>query len=283
MKSSNFKTFNYLENGEIMFSEYETVKTTQILDSGSYLVDYIGYPEHRVSLSMDKNIETSKSFTFPEKEQIDSLFDSFFNKDNKEKIEKLGFCHKFGLLFNGIEGGGKSSIIKHYYTRAIEEHNAIVFHLVHRNSYVSQCWNFIQSVRSVQSNPIIVVIDEIDNNIDNLDALYKTIIDGNLSISNCIFLAATNHIDRISKALKDRPSRFKYNITIDGIKDETYIKNIISYFLSDLMTDSEITKLAKKLSGETLDVIKNYCMDEILKIQHYGKKRSKISLMAQSG
>ena len=35
-ETTNFKTFNYQENGEIGFSMLATVKTTNTLDSGIY-------------------------------------------------------------------------------------------------------------------------------------------------------------------------------------------------------------------------------------------------------
>ena len=279
MKTSDYKSFNYLENGEILFSEYETIKSAKTLDSGSYRVDYIGYPHYKVILKLDKNIESSKTYMYPEKQQLDELFESFFNSENLKKIESLGFCHKFGVLLYGKEGTGKSSIIKHYSDLAIKEHNALVFHMVFNGTEFSQCWNFIQAVRDIQDNPIIVVFDEFDQQMEKNEAFLKTVIDGNMSISNCIFFAATNYIDRIPTAMSERPSRFKYSINIKGIESQADVKEVIQYFLKDMINDKEINSIAKELVGETLDVIKNHCVDKIMNLQHYGKNRKKIGLI----
>ena len=58
-----------------------TIKTEQKLDSGVYTLEYLGYPDMRVKIDVSTDRETIKSYTFPDKDKLDNLFESFFNKN----------------------------------------------------------------------------------------------------------------------------------------------------------------------------------------------------------
>jgi len=276
MKTSDYKSFAYLESGDIVFSEFETIKSSNKLDSGSYKVNYLGYPENKVTIKQDSDFEIAKMHNFSDKDKIDRLFESFFNKDVRTKIETMGFCHKIGILLYGIEGTGKSSIIKYYCNYAINKHNAIVFHILYKRDEISQCWEFVQNIRRIQNNPIIIVFDEFDQQMSENEAFLKTVIDGNMSISNCIFFAATNYLDKIPKAMSERPSRFKYCLNIEGMQVEKDIIDIITPILNDVLSEEEINNIANELKGSTLDYIKHFCFDKLMDIKHYGKNKKQI-------
>jgi len=276
MKTADYKSFTYLENGDVNFSEFGIEKSSNILDPGSYKLDYLEYPHDKVSLRQDTDFEVPKVFNFPHKKKIDNLFDSFFNTQIKEKIEGMGFCHKVGILLHGDGGTGKTSIIKYYCDSAIKNQDAIVFHILCNNDRISQCWDFIQNIRRIQENPIIIVFDEFDDQMNENEAILKTIIDGNMSISQCIFFAATNYIDKIPSAMSERPSRFKYCLHIKGINDEQDIIDVLNPILGDMLTTTEINDIAKDLKGNTLDYIKQYCFDILMNIKHYNVDKPKI-------
>lgn len=276
MKTSDLKSFAYLENGDINFTQYETIKSSNKLDAGSYKISYLEYPQNTVTIKVDSDFETPKTHNFSDKEKIDMVFDSFFDKEVLNKIESLGFCHKLGILLYGIEGTGKSTIIKYYCNKAINEQDAIVFHILFKKPQIIECWAFIQGIRRIQNNPIIVVFDEFDQQMQENEAFLKTVIDGNMSISNCIFFAATNYLDKIPKAMSERPSRFKYCLNIEGMQIKTDILNIITPILGNVLTETELSIIANDLKGNTLDYIKQYCFDKLMNIAHYGKSKKSI-------
>jgi SpoVK/Ycf46/Vps4 family AAA+-type ATPase len=280
--TSHFKSFNYLENGEILFSQYATIKSGNKVDAGSYDLSYLNYPESRIIFTVNDTFESSKTHNYPDKEKLEYLFESFFNKDVQDKIEGLGFCHKIGVLLWGKEGTGKSTIMKYYYTKAIHNEDALVFHL-NNTMYLEKCWEFVQNVRKIQDNPIIIVFDEFDKMSKDNEALLKTIIDGNKSISNCIFFAATNYIDKIPHALKDRPSRFKYSIEIKGMQNYEDVIEIITPILDGVASDEDIQIFAHELQDKTLDYIKQFCFDKIMSIKHYenSAERKKVGFLEQ--
>ena len=52
-ETTNFKTFNYQENGQIAFSILSTVKTTSILDAGLYNIATIWQQgDYKTNLSL---------------------------------------------------------------------------------------------------------------------------------------------------------------------------------------------------------------------------------------
>lgn len=276
MKTSDFKSFHYLENGEIAFSPFETIKTGKILDEGSYKMTYVGYPVNQVRLKADEDFEIPKVHNFSDKTKIDLLFKSFFEPEILKKVVDLGFCHKTGILLHGIEGTGKSTIIKYYCDLAIKNNNALVFHMLENSSYIAECWDFVQNIRRIQDNPIIIVFDEFDQQMKNNEAFLKTVLDGNMSINNCIFFAATNYLDSLPKAMKDRPSRFKYSLNIEGMQVTDDIVMLITKMLDELYSKEEIEVFAVELKGKTLDHIKQYCLDKIMNLSHSVNKVKRI-------
>lgn len=276
MKTSDLKSFNYLENGEILFSPYDTVKSRKTLDSGFYSIGYIGYPENRVKLKNGREKEGTTVHYFPDKQKIDDLFKSFFDNRVASKIEDIGFYHKIGVLLYGKEGTGKSTIIKHYCQRAINENEAIVFEVDCHADYIQEVWDFILGVRRIQDSPIIVVFEEIDSLIDSRsEGKIKSILDGNMSIGNCVFLASTNYIDNIPSALKDRPSRFKYTFNIEGIQSKDDVSSMLKNMIGNIATAEEIDSYSDSLIGKTLDEIKQFSIDRIMGIKTFENKKRK--------
>ncbi len=277
MSTSDFKSFHFLENGDISFSIYDTIKSTKTLDPGLYNVDVIQHGNDIiVALSTKLNSENLKIHQFPDYDKINTLVKSFFNPAVSDKITNLGFFHKTGILFYGKEGTGKSTIIKHYCQQLIKEQNALVFYFTNKHR-LSVPWKFVKDIRKVQDNPIVIVFEEFDDLIKNdLESILKEIMDGHESINNCLFFATTNYIDKIPDAIKLRPSRFKYVLNIEGLQLKSDIKELVHNMLNQICTEEEIDIISDELKGQTLDEIKQFCIDKIMDISHYEIRKKTI-------
>ena len=276
MQTTDLKSFHYLENGQIQFSVFDTIRSTKKLDAGFHNVTY-DYHTNQIRLEIIPLSETIKVHDFPDKNKFDELFGAFFNPQISQKIKSLGFLHKVGILLHGREGTGKSTIMKYYSHHAIVDNNALVFYI--GRDYVSQCWDFIKKIRNVQTNPIIVIFDEVDQHLYNNEGMMKQIFDGNLSIDDSIFFAATNYIEKIPDAIKNRPSRFKYVCDVEGIQNPTNIITIFNTMIGDLFNEEEIKTFANDHKGHTLDQIKQFALDKIMDIKTYKKERKTIGFV----
>lgn len=279
MKSSEFKSFNYLENGEVLFSIFETKKSTQKLDAGFYDIWYDGYPKNSVILKQLSIDEKIKIHSFPDKEKLDKLFEAFFNSNVSNSISSLGFIHKIGVLLHGKEGSGKSTILKYYANESIVNHDAIVFYI--RRENINLCWSFIKNIREIQDNPIIIFFEEIEQHIkwESNEGIIKTILDGNQSINNCIFLGTTNYIGEIPVAIKNRPSRFKYVLDIEGIQDEAEVKSLLMNMIGGMFSENEINTFVEDLKGSTIDTIKQFGLDKLMDLKTYHNHKKRIGFI----
>lgn len=275
------RTYNYLTNNEVIYSQEETTKTSDVLLPGVYTLSYERtFNGNRIIIKLNNfNDINENNIKFKEKECVDSLFNSFFDDNVRNKIHSFGELHKSGIIFYGPEGTGKSTIVKNYICDFIKNRDCLAFYISFSNSDdFKEIWNFIKDVRLSQKNTIIIIFEEFDDIATSNESELKSILDGNLSIDDCIFFATTNHIDNIPKTIKDRPSRFKYVINIDKIDDVDEIYDIVNSLIGDLPSYSdknEVKKLAKELKNNSLDVIKQKCFDIIMDLKSYNNSKSK--------
>lgn len=262
-KTDNYKSFHYLENGEIGFSVYDTITTKKTLDPDVYEVTYLEHPYNRIKLVRVETREIRPCHEFEDRKKIDDLLTSFFNPELIEHMAKIDMVHKMGVLLHGKEGTGKTSIAKYYFLRAVKEQQAVVFYI--NNWSIEKCWEFVQSIRKIQDNPIVIFFDEVDRYMRDYEPTLKAMLDGLSSVDNSIVFAATNYLERIPEALR-RPSRFKYIIDVQPMAKFEDIVPIVRGILSGKFSEQEIEELSRTVVGKTIDDIKHACLDRLMKL-----------------
>lgn len=268
--TTKYKSFHYMEDGSVDVSILSTIETTKKLSPGIY---DIWSEETRQGLIAKIKRNTAKesfnqeiSFAFQDK--IGFIIDQFFKKELKAKVNKLGYNHKLGILLHGKAGTGKTSMFKSYFDKLIKKEKAIVFNFINLWQF-RVMWEFIYSIRTIQNNPIIIFIDELDEGFKNYDIErdLKIATDGFSSIDNSLFMFSTNYISKIPDSIKKRKSRVKYCIEVDGVKDVEVIKKFLSDCFKTVEIEHDYTNDLNKLTGLTIDELKQYVLDVIMNVE----------------
>lgn len=159
----------------------------------------------------------------PYKKTILNFIDNWINSE--KTYQKYQITYKTGILLYGIPGTGKSTIAK--CIASYTNKSLIVINL--------SCKNAIQQLESLRhhgKNKVILFeeIDILTSNRDNKDeqntekekilSTLLTILDGVTSPSNSIFVATTNHYEKLDSALT-RIGRFDLALNLDNLDYST--------------------------------------------------------------
>lgn len=282
--TTSLKSFHYLEDGSVSFSILETKYSTKKLDCGVYSLRTVGTNtgmEVKLSTSKDKELFT-EDLGFYYEDKIANIYSKFFLPEIKQKVNTLGYNHKLGILLYGVQGTGKTTMFKKYFNDAVRNHNALVFDIKisHIPFGTQVMWAFIQDIRGVQDNPIIIFFDEFDeyfpDHLRGQEDVLKKILDGTDSVDNTMFFMTTNYIDRIPETIKDRPSRVKYSIKVEGIQDEKLITQFLKQSFEKINMEVDFKEEVSKMKGWTIDELKQWVLDKVMDIKVTEKVTKKL-------
>lgn len=190
------------------------------------------------------------------KQEIIQNIDKFI--ESEELYKKSGIPHKMGMVLYGKPGTGKTSLIK-----AIATKYRFNVHTVSLNNISTDSLKGILSFKD-ESVYNIIVFEDIDvakatHNRDgsNINTSNKQVdlagilntLDGLADADNMIFIATTNHIQKLDPALL-RAGRFDYHYELDYFNYD----EVQQY--SKLMFNSEIQNLPKDINIAPCDLQK---------------------------
>ena len=143
------------------------------------------------------------------KSDIKKCIDKFLDQDYKKKLESFGITSKLNLIFSGLPGTGKSSLMFSIASMLNKDIATIDFNNKDLNDH-----NFIVAINKVPKNTLFVLEDidslfiERDKSNDNRVSFscILNFMDGVYSNEDLITIITTNHLDRCDKALI-RPMR----------------------------------------------------------------------------
>lgn len=161
---------------------------------------------------------------------------------------------------------GKTSTLNYIADKMIEHHNAIVF-TCNNGDTLTGAISLGQMIREVQDNPILFIADEFERYAERNESEMKNFLDGNDSIENSLFMAATNYIDKVPDTLKDRPSRFRVVEEVKGIEDKKVMRQVLHSISEkiqpNLFTEEELNTIVEDLDSSTIDQLKHICLDQV--------------------
>lgn len=231
-----------------------------------------------------RNVETLY-FSNNEKEKVIEHIDRFNN--HKSFYESRQILYKTGILLYGNPGTGKSSFVKSLatkYGRSIINVNIATLQNIDLNSLA-------QSIVVDDRREYIVLFEDIDtlflNRTDSDLRVSENLVinkllqflDSNSSPTNVIFVATTNHIERLDAALL-REGRFDLKVEVQPLKRKEAVMfgksfeladDVIEHIL-DTMDDESDSKGFKgiynqsKLQARLLACIENKSYEESVKL-----------------
>ena len=140
--------------------------------------------------------------SLPHKEIIKDL-EIFWN--NKQKFIDYNLNPKRGIILHGDPGCGKTSLI-YLLVETIKKRDGISIYFDVPENWVE----IAKLVRKVEKDrPILCIIEDIDLVISKYgEESFLNFLDGLNSITNVVYVATTNNLEKIPDRIKDRPSRF---------------------------------------------------------------------------
>lgn len=180
------------------------------------------------------------------KESIMDHIDKFFN--NKEVYEKRNLNYKTGVLLYGEPGTGKSTIANMIAT----EYNCDMV-LINMSEFSKLNIEYLTTTINADDKTYIIVLEDIDcvigdreseeQDLENKKNVNKLLqfLDSTSSPSNVIFVATTNHIEKLDSAIR-RDGRFDLIVPINNLNWNSARNMCRSFGMKD---EQEITYLIK--------------------------------------
>lgn len=192
----------------------------------------------------------------------------FFSKRSTVMHRELNVFQKYGFLFHGKQGSGKTTLMFAISKWLMENFYACSF-VVDGVDSLKETINIVKKMRNDLGHNFMAVFiwDECEEGMKSSESYVKKVLDGKDSVSNSVFLAATNYFDKIPETISGRKSRFQEVIQIDGIDHADVCYSILKGMndsISDGMNEKKIKELTTKCVGGTVDDIKTAFVNEYI-------------------
>lgn len=123
----------------------------------------------------------------------------------KARFAKFGLVHKRGFLLHGPPGSGKSSTVAIVVKKMIETGGLVINGSSHTNSLKQA----LHDLREIEPDrPLVVTLEDIDSLLKTHELHLLSLLDGDASIDNVVFIATTNYPEKLEARIVNRPSRF---------------------------------------------------------------------------
>lgn len=198
------------------------------------------------------NVVTDDLLRLPDSksDEVIAEIENFWTK--REIFKKFGFSHKRGFLLWGPPGSGKTCTIAFVMQQMVKS-GGIVF--------LGDCGPGLLSAglkqfRQVEDGrPLVVVLEDIDTLIQTYgESEVLSILDGESSVSNVVFLATTNYPENLDGRVVNRPSRFDRVVKIGMPNEEARLAYLKSRNLG--IDDAELARWAKMTDGFSIAHLK---------------------------
>jgi len=213
-----------------------------------------------VATRKDLKDDSLHEFDFGPMKPIIEEIGGFWNSAGHYK--KLGVTHKRGILLYGPAGCGKTAILQ----AAIKD--VIVRGGVAVNARsIEPFKEAIPLFRQIEDGrPVLAVIEDLDQACEYNEEEFLEVMDGATSIGHgVLFLATTNHLEKIPVRISHRPSRIDTLIEVPFPVEQQrleYLRFIASGELK--IPDDVLRKIAKQTKDFSLAALKEFVISTVV-------------------
>ena len=188
------------------------------------------------------------------KNEVNKCLDNYGNKDLKERLNKLGINLKMNIVFSGLPGTGKSSLMFAIASELNKDIATIDFNNRDLNDH-----GFICATNKIPKNSIFV-LEDIDalyisrNKSDENRVSFSCILnflDGVYSKENLISIITTNHLNKLDKAII-RPMRINSIINFTYCSKYQYNEIFKLIFPDENEIREKLYKIIKNKNSQLL-------------------------------
>ena len=250
-------------------------KTVAKLDPGVYSIVSISnqwtFIPHTIVTDNLLNLPDSKSeYVIKEIERFWTL---------KQAFTDFGYTHKRGFLLWGPPGSGKTATVAMVIKNMVER-NGVVFLADMPPQVVT---SMLRRFRSIEpERPALVILEDIDAYVkEHGESNVLSVLDGENSIANVVYIATTNYPEHLDPRVINRPSRFDLIMFID--MPNAPARKLYLQSRETGLTEKDVDQWVKETEGFSIahlkEVIVGVCLfgkpvaDEIKRLKSMMKTR----------
>lgn len=182
-----------------------------------------------------------------EYDMIVSELELFMKEETKKLFKDYGFIYKRSTLLYGMQGSGKTCIVNRIARKHIDRGGIVLFNP--NPILLETAYEVLNSIQP--ETPVLVVFEELDELIAKYESTLLNVLDGEIQKDNIIYMATTNHIDKIPARIR-RPGRMSSVIEVNFPSAETR-----RFYLEKKLNIKEgLNEWVEKTSGFSIDELK---------------------------
>jgi hypothetical protein len=173
------------------------------LPPGAYKLDFNQNTGELYFKKFEVNYDSLIDLPSPEYEEVMKEVNIFLDDEAKALFKEYNYLYKRSFLLWGLHGTGKTCIVNRVGEKVIAKDGIIIF-----NPHPKLLEMAFKILDDIQPNiTTMVIFEEFEQILARFEDEMLSLLDGEVQKPNVMYLATTNHFDKIPARLK-RPGRF---------------------------------------------------------------------------